>query len=141
MNRGERRGDPPVAEIEWLKAHLRCKSIGTLFAEYSETFGQPYSTIDSFRAVLLKHSIFPITETSGYDNLNEYLSIYADHGAVKWTYKGSTIRKGGIAKEPHWLWRWHKRSIKTPSGVSFRPYPIRLKERQFGQDLSSDDSL
>lgn len=141
MKHGERRGEPPIEEIEWLKAHIRCKSINVLFAEYSATFGNPYNCLDSFRRILSKHNIFPITLTSGYDNLNEMLTLYADHGAVHWSFQGGTIRPGGLAKQPHWLWRWHKRSIKTPSGCSFRPYPIRVKEKQFNdqpRDLETD---
>lgn len=133
MQRGIRRGPLPDEEIEWLECHIYCDSINQLFRDYSAQFGSPYSTIDSFRAILHRYSIYPIAKAMGFDNVNRMLELMMD-GPVHWEYtKESNIR--GRTDEPHWLWRWHTYSKRTPTGVSFRPYPKRLKEKQFGEDL------
>lgn len=139
MQRGVRRGALPDEEIEWLECHIYCDSINQLFRDYSEQFGSPYSTIDSFRAILHRYSIYPIIKTVGYDNVNRMLELMIA-GDVHWEYtKGSNIR--GRTGEPHWLWRWHTCSYRQPTGVSFRPYPKRLKERTFEESVHRDDTL
>lgn len=137
MKIGERRGPLPDEEWLWLRQHLRCKSINTLFAEYSEVFGSPYSNIISFRAVLKRNDLFPITEFQPCENVNHLIEMYYQ-GACHWTYKTESFRDG-LSAPPHWLWKWHGKSIKTPTGTSFRPYPIKLKEQQFGETMDSGD--
>ena len=133
MKHGVRRGPVPEEEIIWLRRHVVCDSINQLFRDYSARFGAPYSTIDSFRKLLAKHSIYPITRMDGYDNVNRMLSLAA-RGKTHWAYR-SALERAGMTAAPHWLWRWHDKSKRTSTGVSFRPYPRRLKEKQFGQDL------
>lgn len=140
MKLGERRGPLPIEEQEWLKEHLYCVSLRKLYEEYSRKFGRPYLYMISFNEALVRANIFPITQVRGYDNLNEMLGYYAEHGAVHWTYKGKSCRIEPL-RDPHWLWRWHHRSIKCPSGVSFRPFPETVKEIQFNEqsrDLETD---
>lgn len=139
MKRGERRGALPDEEWLWLRDHLYCKSINRLFREYSEVFGSPYSTMDSFRAVLLRNDLFPITEAKPHDLVHNLIKVYYS-GSWKWSFRGDEPQQSIIA-EPHWLWKWHENSIKCPSGVSFRPFPRKLKEKQFNEqsrDLETD---
>ena len=140
MKLGERRGPFPEEELVWFQEHLYCESLRKLYDDYNRKFGQNYAFISSFIDALVRQGIFPITKTRGYDNLNEMLRLYEEYGAVHWSYQGKPLRPGP-QKEPHWLWRWHRKSIKTPTGVSFRPYPMAVKERQFGEDISSNNSL
>lgn len=136
MKVGERRGALPEEEWIWLRQHLRCRSINTLFKEYSEVFGSPYSDIISFRAVLRRSDLFPITSFQPQENVNRLIELYYQ-GSTHWEYKNESFRKG-LKRNPHWLWSWHDRCIKCPSGVSFREYPLKLKEKQFGEeDLDS----
>ena len=137
MQRGVRRGAVPEEEILWLRAHLRCESINQLFRDYSAEFGTPYTSIDSFRLLLSKHELYPITNKAGYENVNQMLWL-ASQGATHWRLNGKKVSLD-MVKEPHWLWRWHSYSKRTPTGISFRPYPISLKEIQFGEDMDSRD--
>lgn len=136
MKRGQRRGDLPQEEVEWLKAHMRCRSVRSLFAQYSVVFNTPYADIVSFRRVLMRHNLFPITDMDGYDNLNRMLRLYYKHkGNVHWEFHSPPQIR--TIREPHWLWRWHDNSLRTPSGITFKPYPFRLKEKQFEQDVEN----
>ena len=133
MKHGVRRGHVPEEEIIWLRRHVVCDSINQLFRDYSARFGQPYTAIKSFRKLLSKHEIYPIIRLDGYDNVNEMLMMIS-RGSTHWKYRTKAEREG-IIDEPHWLWRWHDKSKRTPTGVSFRPYTKCLKEKQFGEDL------
>ena len=137
MKIGERRGPLPEEEYAWLRQHLVCRSIRVLFAEYSKVFGSPYFNVVSFREVMKRHDLFPITTYQPCENVNHLIEMYYQ-GPCHWTYKDESFRKGLIA-EPHWLWKWHTKSIKTPSGTSFRPYPLKLKEKKFGETMDSGD--
>lgn len=134
---GERRGPVPEEELKWLRSHLKCRSINQLFADYSEAFCSPYSSIISFRRILVRHQIFPITEFCGLENVNRMLTLYAQ-GPVHWEYKEQKIQDI-MTRKPHWLWSWHEKSIRTSTGVMFKPYPVRLKEKQFEQRVDSRD--
>lgn len=140
MKRGERRGPLPEEEYVWLRAHLRCRSIKRLFAEYSKVFSSPYSDIISFRRVLDRYDLFPITDASDCDNLNRLIRMYYQGSGMHWEFKSDSLKQG-IIRTPHWLWVWHRVSIKTPSGVSFREYPLKQKEKQFAEkEVDSSDS-
>lgn len=132
MNAGERRGPLPDEEWLWLRAHLRCRSVNSLFTQYSEVFGSPYSDITSFRAVLLRNDLFPITEYQACENVNRLIELYYQ-GPTHWEFRNESCYKS-MTDDPHWLWRWHDKSIKTPTGVSFRDYPLKLKEKQFNEE-------
>ena len=134
---GERRGPVPEEELRWLRTHLKCKSINQLFADYSEAFDHPYSSIISFRRILARHSIFPITDFCGLENVNRMLTIYSQ-GPMHWEYEHQKI-PDIMSRRPHWLWKWHDKSIVTRTGVSFRPYPLRMKEQQFAKRVESSD--
>ena len=138
MRIGVRRGDVPIEEILWLDEHRICKSINQLFRDYSEEFGSPYTTIDSFRLILEKHEIYPITENTKEENLNRMLRM-ASEGPTHWRFKGNKLGEMDTIGQPHWLWRWHWCSKRTATGISLRPYPVRLKEQQYGEDLEHRD--
>jgi len=133
--RGQRRGRVPEEELEWLRDNLECESIRKLFAEYSEEFDRPYAYFDSFLLMLRRNNIFPIPESTKetQPNLNRVLLLHSQ-GATHWTF---TPKPPDQIAEPHWLWRWHVYSYKQPTGVILKPYPKRLKEKQFGKDLDS----
>lgn len=116
-----------------------CDSINQLFRDYSARFGSPYSAIKSFRKILAKHSIYPIIRMDGYDNVNKML-MTAARGKTHWSYRTKAEREG-ILDDPHWLWRWHDRSVKTSTGVSFRAYPKPLKEITFEESVHRNDTL
>lgn len=137
MERGKRRGDVPEEELRWLREHTHCESINKLFDEYSERFDSPYTTIVSFRLLLAKYRIYPITKRIGYENVNAMFEMM-EKGPVRWTFRGHTVHR--ITRDPHWLWRWHPYSYRQPSGVIFKPHPLRLKEKQFEQDMGSRDT-
>ena len=132
MRFGERRGPVPEEELDWLRTHLKCRSVRQLFADYSRVFGSPYTSIISFRRILRRHSIFPITEVSDLEEVNRMLRLKAQ-GPVHWEYKNEKIQDSMI-RSPHWLWKWHEKSIRTSTGVTFVPFPVEMKERQFGDD-------
>lgn len=138
MKVGERRGEVPIEEIEWLRAHVVCESVAQLFRDYSEEFDYPYTNLTSFRRILDKHSIFPISKYNNLELVTRMLSISAK-GPVHWTFQSKSFREG-MEQPPHWLWRWHGFSIKTASGVIFRDYPVKLKEIQFEEEVVSRDS-
>lgn len=131
MKVGEKRGEVPAEEIEWLRAHVVCESVAQLFRDYSEEFDYPYTNLTSFRRILDKHSIFPISKYNNLELVTRMLSLSAK-GPVHWTFQSKPFREG-MEQPPHWLWRWHGFSIKTASGVVFRDYPVKLKEIQFNE--------
>jgi hypothetical protein len=137
--RGKRRGKVPDEELEWLRDNIECESIRKLYAEYSEEFGSPYGYFDSFLAMLWRNNIFPIPQTTqdSQPNLNRFLLLFSQ-GETHWTY---TPKPKDKTAEPHWLWRWHIYSYRQPTGITFKSYPTRLKEKQFvKEDLDDRDS-
>lgn len=137
--RGKRRGQVPEEELEWLRDNLECESIRKLFAEYSEEFDRPYGYFDSFLAMLKRHNIFPIPETTkeSQPNLNRVLLLHSK-GATHWTF---TPKPPDQIDDPHWLWRWHVYSYRQATGIMLKPYPTKLKEKQFNdqsRDLETD---
>ena len=139
MNKdGIRRGPPPEEELEWLRAHRHCKSIRDLFREYSEQFGHPYKAVASFHTMLKKYSIYPITVGGDTALLDRMLEMVEIHGAVHWTYHQRHLYYDSPLS-PHWLWRWHKKGLKTGSGARFAPPPISIKEKQFERNNGNMD--
>lgn len=136
---GVRRKSVPQAELDWLKRHIYCDSIRQLFLQYSEKFGSPYSDINTFRAMMARHHLYPISKWTDTENVNEMLSLMMK-GSTKWVYRSKDYREG-IRGEPHWLWRWHEESLKTPTGVMFKQFHLSVREKQYGEDIPSDDTL
>ena len=137
MKTGVRRGAVPQEELEWIEEHIHCDSINQLFRDYSKQFNSPYTCIISFRKILAKYDLHPITKSYGFENVNRMLFLVSK-GKVHWEYNGESF-KDGLSREPHWLWRWHGKSKRTSTGVMFRQYPITLKEKQFGEDMERRD--
>ena len=134
--RSKRRKQVPEEELAWLRDNLECESIRKLYAEYNEEFGFPYGHFPSFLAMLKRYNIFPIPETTKetQPTLNRVLLLHSQ-GATHWTF---TPKPPDQIAEPHWLWRWHVYSYRQATGVMLKPYPRKLKEKQFNeQDLDS----
>lgn len=133
--RGIKRGRVPEEELDWLRDNIECDSLNQLFDDYCEEFGSPYSTIDSFRAILSRYNIFPVPQTLWEEqpNLCRFLLIVQQEASYHWTItpRPSDKIKG---QEPHWLWKWHHYSRKTATGTVLLPYPIRTEEKQFGEE-------
>lgn len=137
MQCGERRGEPSQEELLWLMDHIECESINQLYRDYSLEFNFPYFQVVSFRDMLARHNIFPITEYGGHKHLTRALKLMSQ-GPVHWTFKGRDLHEK--ISPPHWLWRWREEELngKSGSGVRFLPPPYRVKERQFGETENLD---
>lgn len=137
---GERRGPPPQEELDWLRAHLLCESLNQLYRDYSVRFNFPYYNITSFRAMMEKYKIRPISKALSLPNAERVWRLAAK-GPIHWDFNHKPVHRAGRMARPHWLWRYHNEGYKQGSGAMFAPPPYPVKEMQFTyvEDLESGD--